>query len=524
MRAERLELLELLEIKRRRLAIADLNAYCRTVEIPGAPLLEDDPECEEFYPDTVEPAAHHKLINKTLMAVEEGKMPRCMIFMPPGSAKSTYASVVFPTWFMGRQPRRSVICTSYGSTLASRFGRKCRQITRSKIYKDLFNAELVSDNRAADDWSLTNESTYMAAGILAGVTGNRADGLVIDDPVKGRADADSPTIRAKVWDAYLNDLRTRLKPGAFILLIQTRWHEDDLAGRILPADWNGRSGWVTAKDGEPWFVLCLQAECEREDDPLGRKVGEWLWTDWFTPEHWAQEKRSQGSRNWQALYQQRPMPPDGALVKFSWLRRYTTPPAEFVRVVQSWDTAYKPQQHNDPSVCTTWGETRHGYYLLHVWRNRVEYPALKRAAVSLYQRWKPHAVLIEDKGSGTSLIQELRSGTALPVIGLDPMGVNKIDRLVAVSPRIEAGLVFLPHAADWLIDFEAELCAFPLGTNDDQVDSTSQFIAWAHRYSQRVEHYSTGTTRAGLAEHATAPEDERDDIYSVPSINDFGGH
>lgn len=481
----KIELLELLEEKRRRQAREDLNAYCAYIDIPGVPV-NDDPECEEFYPDTVTPAEHHRLINQALMEVDAGEKRRVMLFMPPGSAKSTYASVVFPTWFMGRHQRKNIITTSYGSTLAQRFGRKCRAITRSPAFAGLFDAALVADNRAADDWSLTNGSTYMSGGILAGITGNRADGLVIDDPVKGREDADSPTIRNKTWEAYLTDLRTRLKPNGWIVIIQTRWHEDDLSGRILPDTYDGESGWVTARDGEPWYVISLQAQAEREDDPLGRARGDWLWTEWFTPEHWEQERITQGERNWSALYQQRPKPAEGAIIKRAWPRRYR--PGELpsdAYLVHSWDTAVKPDQiTNDPSVCTIWAVSRLGYFLVHVYRAWIDYPTLKRRVEEMHQAYPADAVLIEDKASGSSLIQDLRNDTLLPVIAIEPEG-DKTTRLNAVSGLFEAGLVFLPSdspdlAPEWQHEYESELFGFPLTTHDDQVDSTSQALRHIH--------------------------------------------
>lgn len=483
--AAKIELLELLEEKRRRQAHDDLNAYCRYIDIPGVPV-DDDPECEQFYPDTVTPAAHHRLINQTLMEVDAGTKKRVMLFMPPGSAKSTYASVVFPTWFMGRRPGKNIITTSYGSTLAQRFGRKCRAITRSRQYAELFDARLNADNRAADDWSLTNGSTFMSGGILAGITGNRADGLVIDDPVKGREDADSPTIRAKTWEAYLTDLRTRLKPSGWIAIIQTRWHEADLSGRILPETYDGESGWVKARDGEWWYVISLQAQAERADDPLGRAPGEWLWTDWFPPAHWAQERITQGERNWSALYQQRPKPAEGAIIKRAWPRRYRPDalPAD-VYFVHSWDTAVKPDQiTNDPSVGTVWAVSKLGYFLVHVDRAWRDYPSLKHAIGDLARAYPCDAVLIEDKASGSSVIQDLRADSQLPVIAIEPEG-DKVTRLNAVSGLFEAGRVYLPSSAPdqapaWLHDYERELFGFPLTTHDDQVDSTSQALRHIH--------------------------------------------
>ncbi len=533
---EQIELLQLLEEQYRAQARNSLDAYCKYIEIPGAPLVEDsckkgdscdDPDCPHhevsnaFYPDTVEPAQHHSLLNATLEKVarkeicpETGnRFDRVMVFMPPGSAKSTYASVTFPTWFMGNNKHKNIITTSYASQLARKFGRKCRTITSSKQYRELFEAELKSDNRAVDDWALTNGSTYMAGGILSGITGNRADGLVIDDPIKGREDADSATIREKTWEAYLNDLRTRLKPNAWQLIIQTRWHEDDLSGRILPQNWDGESGWVESRQGEWWYVICLQAECTRHDDPLGRDIGEWLWTDWFSEAHWQAEKKVQGTRNWDALYQQIPKPAEGAMFKKAWLQRYGTPPAEFMRVVFSLDTAYKPEQINDPSVLEIWGETNHAKYLLHVWRDRVEYPELKRILANHYMAWKPTAVLIEDKSSGQSLIQECRDGIMLeqfpnkiyiPVVAIEPDG-SKLDRAVRVSSQVESGIVYLPEIAEWLTDFESELFGFPIATHDDQVDSMTQFLDWSHNSSINLNYLSTGKqTQAHQAENTGA--------------------
>ncbi len=223
--------------------------------------------------------------------------------------------------------------------------------------------------------------------------------------------------------------------------------------------------------------------------------------------------------------------PEGGLIKAEWFKRYRTPPSEFLRVIQSWDTAYKPEQVNDPSVCTTWGETRLGWYLLDVFRDRVEYPALKRAAASLYQAWRPQAVLIEDKGSGQSLIQELRQGVAMtgsnvriPVIAIDPKGINKVDRLIAVSSLFEAGMVYLPEVAPWTLDYEIELTIFPLAPHDDQVDSTSQFLKWAHENSASYDYAANGRKRVGIAAYEDQQPIQSEKGYGcVRGGNDFRG-
>ncbi|WP_434361042.1 phage terminase large subunit [Parasalinivibrio latis] len=486
------ELLSLLERKRALKARHSLDAYCRSIPIPGAPL-NDDEDCEAFYPDTVVPARHHQLINEALEKVEAGDIKRLMVFMPPGSAKSTYASVVFPTWFMGKNPGKQVISTSYASNLAWKFSRKCRQICKSPAYQQIFDTGLTPDNKAVEAWSLTNNAGYMAGGVLSGITGNRADGLINDDPIKGREQADSEVIRDKTWEAYKSDLRTRLKPNGFIIWILTRWHEDDPVGRILPKHYNGESGWIEARDGESWYVISLQAECEREDDPLGRDRGEFLWTDWFSPAFWRQEKRTQGTRNWEALYQQRPAPSEGGIIKRAWVKRYRVPPAHPIRIVHSWDTANKAKEINDPSVCTVWAETKLAYYLLYVWRDRVEYPTLRAMAKSIARKYPPHAVLIEDKASGQQLIQDLRAETRLPVIPIEPEH-DKIIRLSSESPKFEAGTVFLPLEAEWLPDYERELFSCPLTDTFDQVDSTSQFLRWA---GGSIEHYDYQRVNGG---------------------------
>ena len=488
--------IRLREAVRRRNARNHLDNYCRYIEIPGAPV-NDDEECERFYPDNVIPAKHHRLINEKLEQVDAGKIKRLMIFMPPGSAKSTYASVVFPTWFMGRHPGKNIISTSYGSDLAKKFGRKCRQITRSGEFLDVFNSTISHDNKAVDNWALENGSTYMSGGILSGITGNRADGLVIDDPVKGREEAESQTMRDKIWEAYLSDLRTRLKPSGWIVIIQTRWHADDLSGRILPVNWDGRSGWVEAKDGEKWFVISLPAQCNRDDDPLGREHGEYLWTDWFSQEHWEQEKKTQGSRNWSALYQQSPTLEEGGIFPAAWFNYFVTEPADYVRMIQSWDTAQKENEINDFSVCTTWIQTRLGYFLIDVYQDRLAYPALKRAIKSKANQFNPSVLLIEDKGSGISAIQDLAAETDLPIIGIEPEK-DKVFRAMEVSPLYEAGLVYHQEDGPWLIDYETELTNFPNVDHDDQTDSTTQALKWMRAQHDKFEFMTSGNRRGAF--------------------------
>ena len=485
--SEQEEFLTLLEEERTARARESYIESIKTIDVPGAPLDESDDDCEEFYRERVTPADHHELLIEKLEAVERGEMPRLMVLMPPGTAKTTYANVCFVPWVMGRRRRRNIIAVSYAAPLAKKFGRRSRQIVRSPEYREIFGAGLSESNSAVDDWSLDNESTYMSGGILSGVTGNRADGLLIDDPIKGREDADSKTIRDKTWEEYLSSLRSRLKPRAWIVMILTRWHEDDPAGRILPEGYRGESGWITARDGERWYVLCLQAQCEREDDPLGRDAGEYLWTEWFPVEHWEAEKRAQGSRNWSSLYQQRPSPEEGSILKRHWWRDWSgddgraaikgsspDKPPHVVAKIQVWDTAFEDGEDNDYSACTTWGvfyddKKAPNLIMLSAWKDKLEYPDLRKRAAELHKKHKPDILLIEKKASGHSLIQDLRR--AFPAtVAFQPKG-DKVSRAHTVSALLEAGRVWFASNRSWAHEVIDECAVFPNGAHDDYVDT-----------------------------------------------------
>jgi hypothetical protein len=313
---------------RRQRARSSLAEYSQCIDIPGVPLWgegEDDPldSVEDgqtriiekrptmFVPIETRIALHHLVMMMAIQRCIETPRGRLMIFAPPGSAKSTYASVVAPSWAMGRKRNQSIILGGYGTSIAAKQSRKVRAVVKEQVYTALWESapRLLDDQRAIDDWSLTNGSSMMAAGLLAGITGNRADGFVIDDPVANREQADSSTIRDKTYQEYIDTVMTRAKPKMWCILIQTRWHEEDLAGAILPANYEGESGRIHCRDGQWWEVLCIPAKAERADDPLGRKPGEYLWPEWFPREHWSTwEDNPRAARTWSALYQQRPAP------------------------------------------------------------------------------------------------------------------------------------------------------------------------------------------------------------------------
>ncbi len=306
-------------------------AFSQAIDIPSVPILEESDPLDEVDEDghLVSPkenkptqyapveskiAVHHLLMMKALQRCVETPRGRLFLFMPPGSGKSVYASVITPAWAMGRKPGTQIILASYGTSIAAKQSRKVRSIVRDPRYSALWTERptLSEDQRAIDDWQLSNGSSMMAAGLLAGITGNRADGIIIDDPVANREQADSATIREKIYSEYIDTAMTRAKPKMWVVIVQTRWHEQDLAGAILPENYSGESGTIRCRDGQTWEVLSIPAEAEREDDPLGRKPGEFLWPEWFPKEHWGTWRDNpRAARTWAALYQQRPAPFSG---------------------------------------------------------------------------------------------------------------------------------------------------------------------------------------------------------------------
>jgi hypothetical protein len=321
------------EMLRRQRARVDLVAYSKVIDIPGVPNAAFDDPVEEIEIDgiltegrlidreereivTYEPlevatAIHHELMMREIQTCIETPRGRSIIMAPPGSAKSTYASVVGTSWAMGRRRNCQVILGSYGTSIAAKQSRKVRSICRSAGYTAIWPRRplLMDDQRAVDDWSLSNGSSFMAAGLLAGITGNRCDLLVLDDVVQNREQADSATIREKIWAEYTDTAMTRAKPWMSVILIMTRWHEDDLVGSILPESYEGESGPIHCRDGQIWRVLCIPAEAERHDDPLGRQIGEFLWPEWFPRAHWSTWRDDpRAARTWAALFQQRPAP------------------------------------------------------------------------------------------------------------------------------------------------------------------------------------------------------------------------
>ena len=415
------------------------------------------------------PAAHHRLLIERLEAVEARRIHRLMIFMPPGSAKSTYTSVLFPAWYLGRHTDHLLIGASHGQELAERFGRRVRNLVAGPEFARLFDARLSADSQAANRWGLTGGGEYTAVGIGASVTGRRAHGAIIDDPVKGREDADSQTIREKIKAWYTDDLWTRLLPGAWQILIMTRWHEDDLAGWLLSR---------AASGGQQWDVLNLPMIAESED-PLGRTAGERLWPDWFTQEMVDEARRD--PRRWSALYQQRPAPEEGAFFRRDWLRWYDDPPRrETLRLYGASDYAVTAGG-GDYTVHGVAGvDADDNLFVLDWWRAQTDSAAWIDMLVGMIGRWRPVEWAEESDQIARSLgpfidtrIRESRTycyRRQLPAGGAD-----KAAKAQAIRGRMAQGKLYLPAKAPWVSDLVSELLQFPAGRNDDQVDTLSLF-------------------------------------------------
>jgi predicted phage terminase large subunit-like protein len=449
-----------------------LIAFSNAVEIPGKPVSDDDDAL--FHPIETGVVAHHRLILETAGKIVTTPHGRGMFLLPPGSAKSTYGSVVLPTWCMGRKPGHRVMLVSYGSDLARKHGRRARQIVRSRAYRAIFGASLSRESGAADQWALSNGSEFMGGGILSGITGNRADMVLIDDPIKGRDEADSEVIRKRTREAYEDDIKTRLVPGGSLLLIQTRWHEDDLAGSLLPAGWQGESGLIRCRDGFDWHVLCVAAKCERADDPLGRPLGEYLWPEWFDAQHWRQFEHN--ARTWSALYQQRPAPQEGAYFSADWLRSYqAAPPRNTLRIYGASDYAVTANG-GDYTVHVVAGLDPAGrMYLLDLWRAQAASDRWIEAFCDLVLRWKPVAWAEEQgqikAGVGPFLERRQRERKAYVVREAFPTRGDKAVRAQSIRGRMALEGLYLPADAPWQAELRAELASFPAGRHDDQVDA-----------------------------------------------------
>lgn len=378
--------------------------------------------------------------------------------MPPGSAKSTYTSVEFPAWFAGRNAGAALMAVSHTAELAERFGRRVRNIVGSAEYAAVFGHGLAPDSQAAGKWETQAGAEYFAAGIGGSVTGRRADLGVIDDPVSGREDADSERMRETAWQWYLNDFQTRLKPGARQIIVMTRWHEDDLAGRILD------------RDASKWRVIKLPM-IAGNDDPLGRAPGERLWPEWFTDEMVEQARLD--TRSWTALYQQEPVPEEGAYFKADWFGEFDQQPPRL--------TIYGASDYAVTDGGGDW--TEHGIfgvdhngniYAIDWWRGQTTPDVWIDAMCDLIGRHQPMCWFGEAgvirRAIEPALMRRMQERNAYCRVEWLSSISDKPTRARAIQARASMGKVWVPKTARWKAEVLPQLLSFPAGKHDDAVD------------------------------------------------------
>lgn len=435
---------------------------------------------------------HHRLLCDYLDKLARKEIRRLMVFMPPRHGKSELVSRKFPAYLLGRNPDTSIISCSYSADLASRMNRDVQRLIDSEKYAELFPDTQLSNQHTRRFYEtryirnnnmfevVNGKGNYRSAGVGGGITGMGGEYIIIDDPVKNREDADSATMREKVYDWYTSTLYTRLEKDGCILLTLTRWHEDDLAGKLLKAAQEG---------ADQWTILELPAVCEYPPKPYDvRQEGEALWKWKYDEEALEKMKVTVGSRDWAALYQQHPTPGEGGTFKREWWNYYKVLPDGLYDFVQSWDCTFKDAQSSDYVVGQVWARKGSSRYLLDQVRGRMSFTETLRAIRSLSAKW-PQAVrkLVEDKANGTAVIDVLRK--EIPgLIPVEPEG-GKIVRANAVTAVVEAGNVFLPDPsiAPWVHDFVEEHTTFPNGANDDQVDAQTQANTYYNSSSFSLE-------------------------------------
>lgn len=380
--------------------------------------------------------------------------------MPPGSAKSTYASVLFPPWFLANNPQAAVIAASHTQELADHWGRRVRNVIAQET--KTLGIELSADSAAAGRWELSKGGAYFAAGVGGAITGRRADLAIIDDPVKSREDADSDRARNRVWDWYKSDLYTRLKPGARIVLIQTRWHEDDLAGRLLTS-------------GDGWDVLSLPAIAE-QDDALGRAPGQALWPEWESGDELDRKRKMVGEREWLALYQQRPTADEGTYFRREWFAETWSAKPDHLNVYISGDFAVTPGD-GDFTELAVWGIDRSGtLYALDWWHGQTSADVWVTALLAMVQKWRPLFFVGETGPIRRAveplmdrMMQERRIYCAME--WLSHSGGNKEALCRSFQAMAAQKRVRFPKDARWSERVLDQLLRFPSAKHDDAVDA-----------------------------------------------------
>ena len=421
---------------------------------------------------------HHQIIANEFTKIASERKGRLIINMPPRHTKSEFASVYFPAWIIGKFPKLKIMQVSHNTELAVRFGSKVRNIIDSSEYKQIFgDVKLREDSKAKGRWETNQGGEYYAAGVGASITGRGADLLIIDDP-HTEQDSMSDLAMERAYDWYTSGPRQRLQPGGSILLVMTRWAEDDLTGRLLKAQKEPKA--------DSWQTISFPAIL-----PDGKPV----WSEYWELSELEKIKASLPVRNWSAQYMQEPTSEEGAIIKREWWQPWKEEHIpNLIHVIQSYDTAFSKKETADYSAITTWGvfypdEVTPNIILLDAIRGKYDFPELKVVAMDAYKYWEAESVIIEQKASGEPLTQEFRR-MGIPVIPFVPSkGNDKFARVNAVAPLFESGAVWFPYGETFADAVIEECASFPHGANDDFVDSMTQAML-RYRQGNFVELYS----------------------------------
>lgn len=415
---------------------------------------------------------HIGLLSRTLAHTIAKGGGRLLVSMPPRHGKSELVSHWLPVWLLHLNPRAKVLLASYQAEIAGEWGRAVRN-TIAEFGLEL-TVEIAGDSSAADRWRTTAGGGMWTAGAGGPLTSRGGDLVIIDDPFKNFAEAHSPTVRQSVWDWYRSTVRSRLHPGATIIVVQTRWHEEDLVGRLLAASDSG--------EGEHFDHIVLPAVAEGPDE-LGREAGDALWPGRYNEDDLDALRRSMGTYIWTGLYQQHPTTPEGSLVKREWWQWYHQHQdvLSFDDWVISWDMAFKDVEEASFVVGQVWAKRGADRFLIDQVRERMDYPETRAAVTLLAQRYpRVSRILVEDKANGPAIIADLRH--TIPGLIPVPAVGSKESRVHQVSGIIEARNVYLPDVsiAPWVPEFVQEWTDFPNGVNDDQVDAGVHALRYFH--------------------------------------------
>ena len=429
--------------------------------------------CKHMQPDYIV-GKHHRMLANMLMDIEQGNKDRICVNIPPRHGKSQLVSIMFPAWFLGRNPTKKVMMVSHTTDLAVDFGRKVRNLINTDAYRDIFpTVQLASDSKSAGRWNTNSGGEYYACGIGSALAGRGADLLLVDDPhseqdvINGNFE-----VFEKAYEWFTFGARTRLMPGGRVAIIQTRWHMDDLTGRVTrDMSQNEKS--------DQYEVVEFPAILDIESKKTGSVVQKPLWPEFFDMDALLRTKASMPVFQWNAQYQQQPTAEEASIVKRDWWSRWESedaPQCEYI--IMSLDAAAEKHNRADFTALTTWGiflneeDSSYNIILLNSIKQRLEFPELKELSMEEYAEWQPDAFIVEKKSAGTAIYQEMRR-MGLPVQEYTPHrgSGDKLARLNSVADIVASGMVWMPQTR-WAEEVIEEIAGFPFMSHDDLVDST----------------------------------------------------